>query len=83
MKNKPFHPQIEKWWSSYSSSFQETSHEGISIRDWFAGQALIAIMKHYGAGTEAPEIAQEAYTLADAMLRERALPTPQPTKDAQ
>lgn len=48
-------------------------HEGMSLRDWFAGQAL-AGLAHAAPHTEypLPEIATDAYRLADAMLEERA-----------
>lgn len=55
--------------------------EGMTLRDWFAGQALGAIItatsngQHYPAreGRSLIEgMAQDAYELADAMLAERA-----------
>ena len=57
---------------------QERKGGGLTVRDWFAGQALIAI----GASdvrSEAPSApeawAGNAYALADAMLAERAKAT--------
>ena len=56
-------------------------HYGMTLRDWFAGQALGAIVtatsngQHYPAreGQSLIEgMAQDAYELADAMLAERA-----------
>ncbi len=46
---------------------------GMSLRDWFAGQALCGIMAS-GKGTSNVEVwgAPHAYALADAMLAERA-----------
>lgn len=43
---------------------------GMTLRDWFAGQALIGIVaaERYGY---ADGDAQEAYEIADAMLAER------------
>lgn len=53
----------------------------ISLRDWFAGQAMPAvhaaavIIAQNGRGTMRPdEIAEEAYQIADAMLAERDKP---------
>ncbi len=45
----------------------------MSLRDWFAGQALCGIMAS-GKGTSNVEVwgAPHAYALADAMLAERA-----------
>jgi hypothetical protein len=53
---------------------------GMSLRDWFAGQALSGMLAHstrYKPREGAPAnwhqaIAEEAYELADAMLAERA-----------
>lgn len=58
--------------------------EGMTLRDWFSGQALGAIVtatsngQHYPAreGQSLIEgMAQDAYELADAMLAERAKET--------
>ena len=48
-------------------------HIGMSLRDWFAGQALVAL-PHMGCGCdlENDELAAAAYQIADAMLAERA-----------
>lgn len=48
---------------------------GMSLRDWFAGQALAGILAT-GAGDDDSQalrqiIAEDAYGYADAMLRER------------
>lgn len=45
-----------------------SADEGMSLRDWFAGQALIAI----GAAAPYTEVAAAAYAYADAMLRHRS-----------
>lgn len=54
-----------------------SAQEGMSLRDWFAGQALIGLMTHsahdhcplFGDGDP---FARDAYIVADAMLAERA-----------
>ena len=47
-----------------------TNHRGMSLRDWFAGQALIALSKEPGG----PDWrATEAYAIAKAMLLARAV----------
>lgn len=52
------------------------SHEGMSLRDWFAGQALVALI---GNGHDKPSAVEYAYSTADAMLAERSKPsTPTP-----
>lgn len=52
------------------------SFSGMSLRDWFAGQALAGIMAtsswdHRPANSEQKDIAEDCYALADAMLAER------------
>ena len=50
---------------------------GMTLRDWFAGQALVGLMSHnahdhcplFGDGEP---FARDAYLVADAMLAERA-----------
>lgn len=46
---------------------------GMSIRDWFAGQALVALPNiGCGADLTVDEIPVACYQIADAMLAERA-----------
>lgn len=61
-------------------------YEGMTLRDYFAGQALPAVISATSAGTHQPglsnpdiagrpiedRIAYDAYRLADAMLKERS-----------
>lgn len=56
-------------------------NRGMSLRDWFAGQALIGLLsatshpKSTGPSQEPAEVyALNAYILADAMLAERTKP---------
>jgi hypothetical protein len=42
-------------------------HDGMSLRDYFAGQAMISMVGH------SINIAEEAYQIADAMLEARTL----------
>ena len=52
-----------------SSEYRPHFHPGMSLRDWFAGQALAGIAAH---GEDGPEYsAKSAYEHADAMLKER------------
>ena len=50
----------------------EHSEWGMTLRDWFAGQALVAI-PHIGCGAdlETRELAEAAYQVADAMIEAR------------
>ena len=52
----------------------EVSETGLSLRDWFAGQALagIASMSGDGFGLSPEDEASWAYQRADAMLRARS-----------
>jgi hypothetical protein len=53
---------------AFPVKFRNYTLEGMTLRDWFAGQAIISHplrFKHY------EQAALESYELADAMLRER------------
>lgn len=50
------------------------SNAGMSLRDWFAGQALAGMLAYtgsYGLGNGPGETAVRAYEIADAMLAAR------------
>lgn len=50
------------------------STTGMSLRDWFAGQALAGILTNDSLMTaceNVPGVAREAFTMADAMLEAR------------
>ena len=60
-------------WSSNPEVLERMKNQGgMSLRDWFAGQALAAI-PHVGCGSDLTlkEIAGEAYNIADAMIAAR------------
>ncbi len=44
---------------------------GMSLRDWFAGQALVGMLARYGGVCEPGEVAWMAHKVADAMIEER------------
>lgn len=60
-------------------SYDVPPQDGMSIRDYFAGQALAGIMANIqflenirkGFGSTLPHIPEAAYEMADAMLAER------------
>ena len=46
--------------------------DGMTLRDWFAGQALIMLPHHgWGADLDSNDTAMAAYQVADAMLAAR------------
>ena len=51
---------------------------GMTLRDWFAGMTLQALVSIEITEDEAREVAELAYLTADAMLKERCAPL-QPT----
>jgi hypothetical protein len=47
---------------------------GMTLRDWFAGQALVGLYANPGTmDLSSGMIAATAYSMADAMMKERAL----------
>ncbi len=56
-----------------SNEYAEGSFNcGMTVRDYFAGQALIGIISHpQGHGGRWELAAQDAYICADAMIKER------------
>ena len=52
---------------------QSDWHSGMSLRDWFAGQAISPMLVQ-AYGTTPLILAQKAYEMADALLAERSKP---------
>lgn len=57
---------VNKDYVTHSESFS-----GMSLRDWFAGQALAGLLAQTPTARMADSFASEAYCCADAMLAER------------
>lgn len=55
-----------------STNKQFPTQCGMSLRDWFAGQALAAYAMEYQERLGAFDIASQCYSLADAMLKARS-----------
>ena len=51
--------------------WNQTWEPGMSLRDWFAGQALAGILSRPYRGGTPREFAEDAYEQADAMLAAR------------
>lgn len=51
----------------------DAAHDGMSMRDWFAGQVIARLIGVYGFedGEDKRILAERAYEMADAMLAER------------
>jgi hypothetical protein len=45
---------------------------GMSLRDWFAGMAMMAIVQQGYGKRHAEELSSTSYSIADAMIAERA-----------
>lgn len=71
MNNPPAFPRISSWRPADGHPEPwDYGDPGMSLRDWFAGLAMQALLTHeQQPGTEA--IAHNAYYVADSMLIER------------
>ena len=64
---------------SKSAASYLAAQQGMTLRDWFAGQALAGVVTTCGGDTEVRKIgaenhfAAQAYRIADAMLHARAI----------
>jgi hypothetical protein len=64
---------------AFPRDHRHIGHNGMTLRDWFAGQALVGLMANsvhdhcplFGDGLP---FARDAYAVADAMLAERSKP---------
>lgn len=64
------------WDASHNAALQ--TEDGMSLRDWFAGQALAGVVVQCAGdtvrkGTIAGHMAARAYEIADAMIAARTL----------
>ena len=48
-----------------------SGYQGMSLRDWFAGQALMGAVAHGTGGCTAEYLASDSYQIADAMIAAR------------
>lgn len=69
----------QQWEYDGQSNVLQYQEEGMTLRDYFAAKAMAAIVRRwdghsFGGGPESPqykELAEDAYYIADAMLRAR------------
>lgn len=54
----------------YDTRTTKVYHRGMGLRDWFAGQALSALIQK-GDGQSVKDIAMAAYAAADALIEVR------------
>ena len=52
-------------------AFPDASEFGMSLRDYFAGQALIGILSETGSDMNDDVLSRRCYEIADAMLNAR------------
>lgn len=67
----PAYPTVytETYGSSGDYQYQIKSEGGVTVRDYFAREALAALLKAWAGSVD--ELAVSAYTIADAMLKAR------------
>lgn len=58
-------------WKSPDGMLAMPSEPGMTLRDWFAGQALAGLIAHPSSEGSVITVAQWAYDHADAMLAAR------------
>ena len=77
IKNPPAFPSEQH--ETQDGTWNQTYCDGMSLRDWFAGQAIAGLLSSFqgvncvGNETKTQGYARRAYEYADAMLSARAL----------
>lgn len=67
----PAFPHLDLYAGAGNSQPTPTQYNGMSLRDYFAGQALAGLLACYKTAGSKREFAIDAYMQADAMLAER------------
>ena len=71
MSNKqPAYPQAWEFEGNDGTTYRVHSDPGMSLRDWFAGQALAEVYRAYPDAPDAV-VAHHVYHMADAMMKAR------------
>jgi hypothetical protein len=61
---------VRNRWDSGNEGF-DLEDSGMTLRDYFAGQALVSLSQGYKSIDLADRLAEQCYTIADAMMRRR------------
>ena len=70
----PAFPHSHDWgWSEKTKRYEAAGQPDMTLRDWFAGQALasMTVAPDYSKGPCNAAMAERAYVIADAMLSAR------------
>ena len=67
----PAFPHLDLYAGAGNSQPTPTQYNGMSLRDYFAGQALAGYLANAKAESRVAVVAEWAYDYADAMLAER------------
>lgn len=67
----PAFPHLDLYAGAGNSQPTPTQYNGMSLRDYFAGQALAGYLAHPDSEINMTFVAKWAYQYADAMLAER------------
>ena len=67
----PAFPHLDLYAGAGNSQPTPTQYNGMSLRDWFAGQALAGMIACPNTNGGGKDFAVYAYKYADAMLAER------------
>lgn len=62
---------VHVMWHDHNGDEHTETHEGMSLRDYFAAKAMQSLCTFSGCADRVPELAIQAYAFADAMLAER------------
>lgn len=72
MDDEPAFPTSEVIFNPENLDDEPVAYPGMSLRDYFAGQALAGCASIESGWESLDAVAEAAYALADAMMRERA-----------